>query len=269
VAQTRAFLGRFAGLEPFYQALVAEASRATQPVRFAAAVPAAAGVLANDFTVPGAYTAEGWAFVRENLENLDALFARENWVVGESAHSPEDRARLAQEARSRYVGDVIDNWVEYLRAGTVPPVGGIADAARRIARFGDNQSPLLQMLAIASRNTAVDSANVGKAFQPLHQIIPPDQADRLINDANAPYMAALVSLQSALDQVAAAAGPERASALSQAADNAGQAKPAVRQLAQSFSIEGEARLVGDAVQRLLLAPITGAEGVITNLPAAE
>lgn len=269
VAQTRAFLGRFAGLEPFYQALVAEASRAAQPVRFAAAVPTAAGVLVNEFTVPGAYTAEGWTFVRENLDNLDALFARENWVVGERALSPEDRARLAQEARSRYVGDYIDNWIGYLRAGSVPGFGGVAAAARGIARFSDNQSPLLQMLAIAARNTAVDSAGVRAAFQPLHQVIPPDQADRLINDANAPYMAALVSLQSALDQVAAAAGPERASALSQAADNAGQAKLAVRQLAQSFSIEGEARLVGDAVQRLLLAPITGAEGVITNLPAAE
>ena len=269
VARTRAFLGRFAGLEPFYQALVAEASRAAPPIRFAAAVPNAAGVVSNDLTVPGAYTAQGWTFVRENLDNLDALFARESWVVGERALSPEDRARLAQDARSRYIRDYVATWLGYLRAGSVPAYGGIAAAARGIARISDNQSPLLEMLAIAARNTAVDSATVGKAFQPLHQVIPPAQADRLINDANAPYMAALVALQSALDQVAAAAGPERASALSQASDNAGQAKLAVRTLAQGFSIEGEARLVGEAVQRLLLAPITSAEGVITNLPAAE
>src|SRR5690606_41196063 len=124
-----------------------------------------------------------------------------------------------------------DNWIGHLRAGSVPGFGGVAAAARGIARFSDNQSPLLEMLAIAARNTAVDSACVRAAYQPLHQVIPPEQAYRLINDANAPYMAALVSLQSALDQVASAAGPERASALSQAADNAGQAKLAVRQLA--------------------------------------
>jgi type VI secretion system protein ImpL len=270
VVRTRGFLQRFTGLEPLYQALLADAGRAGTPIQFHRMHPGTEAVVRNTHVVPAAFTRDGWAHVQTALDNVDRLLTREDWVVGERSVVPaQDRARLAQELRTRYVADYVGAWREYLRASSVVAFGGPADAAGKLSSLSGNDSPLLRMLAVASWHTSMDTVVVARVFQPVHLVVPPGDGAQLVSEANAPYLSSLTALQLAMDQVAQAAGPARLDALAQASGNAEQVNLQVRQLAQGFSIQGDAREVGLAVQRLLQAPISGAETLARALPSAE
>jgi type VI secretion system protein ImpL len=267
VARARAFLAEFADEEQVYNSLVARVSEGADPVEFHRLVPRSDAVLQNAHVVPGAFTRDGWRLVHERLADAETLVAGEQWVVGDQATAGIDHQALATELRRRYLADYVRHWQEFLGAGTVQRFSGADDAARKLDRLSDAESPLLQLLALASRHTAVDSA-VAVAFQPLHEVVPPD-ADRFIGGANESYMAALLELQLSFDQLRSAAGPARAAAEAQAAGNAESANRALRQLAQSFSVEGAARATGEAVRRLLETPVSQSEGLLRGMPVAE
>jgi type VI secretion system protein ImpL len=269
VATSREFLLRFAETDRVYQALLSEGSEGVQPVEFARFAAGAGGTLRNDFVVPGAFTEDGWTRVHAALGDVDRLFAAEEWVVGEQAISAEDRARLTEELRARYVAEYTGHWQSFLRAAVVPGFGSVGDAARRLDVLSGNQSPVLQVLAVTARNTAVDAEEVRGAFQPVHLATPPDVRDRFVSDANEPYMAGLVNLHASMDQLSGASGARREQLMGDAASNAEQAKLFVRQLAQGFSVEGPAQVAAAEVQRLMEAPVSLAEALITRLPAAE
>lgn len=266
VARTRNFLRGFSNRDQFYQALIAEASRGAQPVRFVGTDP-----VSDDVVVQGAFTTPGWNFVQTNLQNVDRLFARESWVLGDAAVPEGDRANIASELRQRYVNDYVQQWQSYLAAGRVGPFRGAQDASAKLRVLSGPQSPLLRLFALASQNTAVDSLVVGRAFQPVHAVLPPTATDRLIVEgANQSYMQGLVALQAALDQLAAApAGGGRDAAIGNARSAADQIKIQVQQTAQSFNSEGGAQPVATAVEQLLLAPIRNVEGLLAALPSAD
>ncbi len=266
VARTRGFLRRFGNLDQFYQALIAEASRVAEPVRFPGEDP-----VSDAFVVQGAYTSRGWEFVQANLQSVDRLFARESWVLGDAAVPVGDRARIAAELRRRYLNDYITQWQRYLSEGRVAAFRGARDAAVKLRALGGPQSPLLRLFAIASQNTHMDSVVLRPVFQPVHAVLPPTATDRLIVEgANQSYMQGLVALQAAIDQVAATpAGPPREGAIANASSAADQIKIQVQQMAQGFNAEGAARPVSGSVERLLMAPIQQVEGLLTALPGAD
>jgi type VI secretion system protein ImpL len=267
VARARAFLTEFADEERVYQSLVFQVSEENPPVEFGRLAAGAQGVVRNPYTVPGAYTRGGWRAVNQRLTNVDALFAGERWVVGEQAIGTLDHQALALELRGKYVADYIRHWSEFLRQGAVERFGSAADAARKLDRLSDPESPLLRMLAVASHHTAVDSV-VASAFQPLHEVLPPD-VERYIGGSNESYMSALLELGLSFEQLASATGPARDAAEAQAASDAESANRAIRQLAQSFHVDGEARGTADAVRRLLEVPVTQADGLLRLMPAAD
>jgi type VI secretion system protein ImpL len=266
VDSTRAFLRAFGDVDQFYQALVTEASKVAQSVRFPAQDP-----LADPFVVPGAYTREGWVFVQSNLQDVNRLFAREQWVLGDATVPEGDRVTLARELRTRYIADYIRNWQEYLAAGRMGGFAGAQGAAANLQILSGRQSPLLRLLSLAAQHTNVDSLTLGKAFQPVHAVMPPAATDALIVEgANQQYMQGLLGLQVAMNLVATSpAGPAREGAIGNARGAVDQLKVQVQQMAQAFNSEGDAQPVGAAVERLLMAPLRNVEGLLTALPTAD
>ena len=267
VARARDFLSRFAGTERVYQFMLSEASRQAPPAAFARRVPGAAGVVSNAYEVPGAFTKAGWRFMEQAFKDVDRFFGGEPWVVGERQQVQVDKARLVADLRARYAAAYVDHWRRYLRAGAVAPFRGVKDAADKLAALGGNQSPLLAMLALAARNTDVDST-VAAAFQPVHAVSPPADTTKYIVEANAAYVNALAQLQSSVAQVAAAPPGQGEAPAQQAAQNASAARLATTQLAQGFRIDGQTHLE-TTVQRLLEAPIAHAEPLLRNFGAAD
>jgi type VI secretion system protein ImpL len=121
-----------------------------------------------------------------------------------------------------------------------------------------------------SRNTDVASPAVKDVFQPVQALTPPNVTDKLIGPTNAPYVSALVALQSAVEQAATARGPAGEGAAAQAQSNASNALVAARQLAADFKIDpATSGQVHTAVQRLLEAPITYVDPLLRGFGAAQ
>jgi type VI secretion system protein ImpL len=266
VTQTRSYLYRFASTDRFYQVLLAEAGRGIEPVRFHQAFPNTETVVRNAYEVPGAFTNQGYAAAESTLADVDRLFAREQWVVGERAVSAADRTRLASDLRERFVADYIRHWQEFLRAGAVVTGGGVPEIVRRLERLSGNQPPVLQMLALAARHTNVDTMEVARAFQPLHQVVPPAMTDRFIGESNAGYVQALGGVHDALAQAMLATGADRGAAMQLARPAVEQVRGEVRTISQGFVTAGPAAQVGANVVRLLDTPVAGLDALIQRTP---
>ena len=208
--------------------------------------------------------------MKDALANVDRFLKGEEWVLGPQAGRPEvDRGAVARELRARYEADYVDHWRQYLRGGRVVGYGGLKDASQKLAVLSGPQSPLLAMLAIASRNTGVDSTSaIARAFQPVHAVTPPNVVDKYVSDANMPYAQALAGLAAAVDAAANAPPGSGESAAQAAAGSASQARLAVNQVAIAFAVDTVAHVEG-TVQQLLTAPITSVEPFLKNVGAGE
>src|SRR5262249_24907832 len=153
------------------------------------------------YEVPGAFTKGGVTFMLDAFKTVDKFLRGESWVVGEDA-SGVDKAKLVAELQSRYSDDYTAQWRKFLTSAQVARYGSVKDAAAKLAVLSGNQSPLLALFSIASQNTAVALPDVAKTFQPVQLVTPPNVTDKLIGEKSAPYVNALLTLQSSLDQTA-------------------------------------------------------------------
>lgn len=267
VAKARSFLRQFAGSESIYQFMLAEAAKANPPVQFNRTVAGAAPYVVDGYEVPGAFTKGGAAFMLSAFKTVDKFISGENWVVGEDAGNV-DKAKLVADLSARYSADYAGQWRKFLSSASVAHYSNIRDAAQKLAVLSGNQSPLLALFSVVSQNTAVALPEVANTFQPVQLLTPPTATDKLIGDKNAPYINALLTFQSSLDQTANAAGPAAEAAAGQAAGNANAARTAARQIASGFTIDQQGN-VHSMVQNLMEAPIAYAEPLLKNFGAAE
>jgi type VI secretion system protein ImpL len=121
---------------------------------------------------------------------------------------------------------------------------------------------------LASQNTAVDSADIKNAFQPVQFVVPPENKDRYIAPSNSPYMNSLVGLQAAVEQAAAGTGGANDPLMAQVNSQASGAKVVTRQVAQNFHIDAEGQ-VHAMVQKLMEDPILQVESLVRGIGPAE
>jgi type VI secretion system protein ImpL len=263
VDRARAFLRQFAGSERIYQFMIAEADKANPAVQFHQ------GLVADSYEVPGAFTKAGWTYMDNAFKTVDRFLSGEPWVMGEgTAMAPADKAKLVAELRARYATDYTDHWRRFLQGASVQRYSGLRDASDKLRVLSGNQSPLLALFSLVSRNTDVAAPEVKAVFQPVQTLTPPNVTDKLIGEKNAPYVTALVTLQSSVEQAAAARGPAGEGAAAQAAGNASSALVAARQIAAEFKIDPGGQ-VHTTVQRLMEAPITYVEPLLRSFGASQ
>ena len=262
VARGRAFLRQFSGSERIYQFMLAEANKASQPIQFNRKYPESGRYLVDTYEVSGAFTKPGYTFMQNAFKGVDRFLQGESWVVGEGA--PQiDKAKLVADLRSRYTNDYIENWRRFLRSASIARYAGVRDASQKLVMLSGNQSPLLTLFSIASRNTNV-APDIAGVFQPVQAVMPPADTTKLIGPGNQPYMSALAAFQTAVDQVAVGGQPQAATA--QAAG--GAAKSAVRTIAASFTIDQQGQ-VHSTVQKLMEDPVSYAEPLLAHLGADQ
>jgi type VI secretion system protein ImpL len=267
-SRARSFLKKSTGTELIYRSMLASAGAAALPVQFERNYPAAAGLIRDPYVVPGVYTKAGWTAMEGAFKNVERYFKGEDWVVGSGAPVPTDRAKVGAEIRQLYTSDYISQWRSFLNAASVVRFAGVPDAARKLQTLSSNQSPLLALFAVVSRNTAVDTVAVGPAFQPVHTVTPPGDTAKYIGPGNEAYVNAVVALQASLEQIAKAPPDQSDAAVSQAESDASQAKLATRQLANKFQLDREGR-VHIIVQKLMEDPIVYAEGLLQSVGPAQ
>lgn len=260
VRRSQAYLREF-GPEVYYRVLISEAERASQAVTFSDP----SGVLRASGLVPAAFTRDGRHSVRENLDSIDNLFTRNEWIYG---GSPPAGKPQRQELAARYEADYIRQWQNYLDNASIQGFSSASDAAARIGLLAGSNSPLLTMLARASLETAMDSLSpVGRAFQPLHATVPPE--DPRGPGANLTgYFAQLSGLASQLNLLRDGTGTGDEEGRRQASAAADRVGMEVGALAAGYNATDAARGTGQSLQRLLRQPAQLAQTVVTNLPDA-
>jgi type VI secretion system protein ImpL len=268
VEKARRYLAQFAGVEPIYRFMLAEAGKTNPPINFNKRFPGSAAVVVANYEVAGAFGKGGWDFMQAALKNPEKYFAGEPWVLGQQTGAAVDRSKLEAQLREMYHKDFIGQWRNYFKAAGVVKYGNVKDAAQKLNVLSGNQTPLLALFWLASQNTNVEEPKVLAALQPVHAVVPPASVDRYIADSNQNYMNALMSLQASIEQAAAAPGQPSDAAAAQTLGQAGAAKLATRQMAQAFRIDPEARLES-TVQNLLEQPITYVESLLRLLGPAE
>jgi len=266
VAHGRSFLHQYAGSERIYQFMLAEANKATQPVQFNRKFPGTAQYVVDSYEVPGAFTKAGFAFMQGGFKTVDRFLQGESWVVGEDAQ-PLDRAKLVADLRSRYATDYAEHWRQFLRSASIARYAGVKDAAQKLAVLSGNQSPLLELFSVASRNTNV-SSDIATVFQPVQSVTPPADTTKLNGQANQAYMTALIAFQAAVAQAATAQGQGGEAVAGQALGSAAAAKSAAAQLASAFTIDQQGQ-VHSTVQKLMEDPVSYAEVLLTHFGADQ
>ena len=204
--------------------------------------------------------------MKDAMTHADRYFSGEQWVLGDLAAANIDRAKLEQDLKTRYYGDFVKEWRIYVKSASVVRYASLKDAAEKLMQLSGNQSPLLEMFALASQHTAVDNPTVATVFQPVQTVVPPGSTDRFIAPPNQNYINALVTLQTSIEAIADQ--PPSEAAASQTLNNATQAKVNTRQMAQAFRIDSEGHIEGN-VQKLLEDPIVYAEALLRNQGPAE
>jgi type VI secretion system protein ImpL len=258
VQRAQAFLTKFDDADRVYQLVVARVGRPLPSVTLAARFPSAAGVITDDHEVPGAFTLAGWRSMQEALRDLSKYLEGEGWVLGAATGLARNLESLRTTIGARYAADYAAHWLRFVRRARVEPFSGPAEAARRLELFGGPASPLLGVLSLAARNTAVDDSAVVRAFQPVHAVVAPADTLTLRGTANEPYLRALGGLTTAVQGVARAPTGQRPMLGQQVADAADAARNAVRELASTF-IPDTTRL-DRTVSGLLAQPIEQTSG---------
>ncbi|HWB83596.1 MAG TPA: ImcF-related family protein [Bryobacteraceae bacterium] len=268
IEKARKYLAQFAGAERVYAFMLAEAAKTNPPINFNRKYPGSAQYVVDTHEVAGAFTKGGWNFMKDAIKHADRYFSGEQWVLGDQTAANFDLGKLQQDLRTHYNSDFVKEWRAYIKAASVVRYASLKDGSQKLMQLSGNQSPLLELFALASQNTAVDDPAVANVFQPVQTVVPANSTDRFIAPSNQNYMNALVTLQASLDSIASQPGTPNETAAGQTLQNATQAKVTTRQMAQAFRIDSEGH-VETNTQTLLEQPITYVEGLLRSLGPAE
>jgi len=263
IANARRYLKQFAGMERIYNVMLSEADKAGKPINFNRDFPNANGIVNNGYIVRGAFTAGGKKFMMDAIAHADKYFNGESWVLGDQGTGISDRAGLDRDLKARYSNDWIREWTGYMKAGSVFRYANLRDAANKLRVHASNTSPLLEMSSQASQNTAGPDTD-SKIFQPVQYVTPPENTDKFIAASNSNYISALSALQNSIDSIADQPFNEVSAATT--LQIARQAESAVQGVAANFKVDSSSAAIQAIVTKLLMDPITYAEGFLKPPP---
>ncbi len=264
IEKARRYLATFGGAKSVYAYMISEASKRNPPVDYNRAFPGAAPAVSEPHVVAGAFSKAGWAFMKEAMANPGRYFGGEKWVLGEYAAANIDPVKLAQELKALYYADFLGEWRTYIKSGAVVKYASLKDASVKLNQLSGNQSPLLELFALASNNTDVDDPAIKKDFQPVQTVVPPGPMDKFISAPNQNYMAALSALQTVIEGIANSPGQPSDQAAVPAQNAAQAATGTVKQIRQVFLPDPQGKMDAET-ERLLEEPIRNAERLLQGV----
>ncbi len=248
--------------------MLSEASKANPPIDFNKQFPGSDQTVREQHIVAGGFSKAGWGFMRDAIAHPDKYIYGEKWVLGEQGTGNIDLAKLQGDLRTLYNRDFINEWRAYVKSASVVRYTSLKDASDKLRTLSGNTSPLLELIALASRNTDVDDPSVKSLFQPPQSVVPPGTTDVVIAAPNQSYMQGLTALQTSIEQIASTPGVPSDSAAAPARDSARQATGNARQIEQTFRPDPDGG-VDKKVGNLLEDPITSVMGLLGALPVAD
>lgn len=268
VAHARLYLNGFQGFQHVYQSMLAAANRKVPGVNFNNKFPGSAQEIVDGYTVQGAFTKDGFAFMQDAILHPDPYFRGEEWVLGPASGPPIDRVALSTQLRSAYFADYIQNWRTYLTKAQFRPYQRFADAGTRLSALDSNTSAMLELFSLISIHTGVAAPEISTVFQAPQSVVPPSNPDnRFIAPSNQAYIQSLQGLEGAVKNLTLNAtnanDPAAAAPVIQAAVTAEQAAENLR----NGFLPDPAGSMDKTSFTLLEAPIESIKNLAAQAPA--
>ena len=203
VMRTQVYLSKFLKNTSIYQNMLTEADQKNPSgIDFNKQYPDAVKYVSDSHLIRGAFTRDGFAFMKDALQHPEKYAHGEKWVLGDQTGSnPDVAAYLGKDLTAQYSAEYLKEWHLFLTSAHV--------ALRRLKGNGKGthraitpSSPILELFGVISHNTAVDDPKIKSVFQPAQSLVDPNATDRLIGGNNKPYIDALTNLAAALEPLA-------------------------------------------------------------------
>jgi type VI secretion system protein ImpL len=268
VAHARFYLNGFQGFQHVYQSMLAAANHKFQSFDFNSKFPGSAQYIVDNYSVQGAFSKDGFAFMQDAILHPDPYFRGEEWVLGPSSGPPIDRAALSTQLRQAYIADYLQTWRTYLTKAQFIPYRNFAEAGKKLGALDSNTSALLELFSLVSLNTSVAAPEIASAFQAPQAVVPPtNPGDRLIGASNQGYIQSLQGLEGAVKNLTlnatSANDPTAAAPVTQAALAAEQTAETLR----NGFVPDPTGGMDKTTFNLLEAPIESAKNLAAQAPA--
>ncbi len=264
VERARKYLVQFGGAMRVYKSMLAEVNRANPPLNFNQGMPGSADIVVNTREVASGFTNPGYGLMSLAMKNSAKYAGGEEWVLGKQAAAPGDQPAVDPKIQEMYYAEYVEQWRDYLKNSAVVRYTNIKDAVKKLATTSSPQSPLLALLWLAARNTAVDAPAIQKAFVPLHALMPPetgaDTGAQHMGTPTAAYLASLATLKDVLEQASTASAAQSEALAEKVRDTAIAARLAARKTVEALGVDKDAH-IETLVAKLLEDPISYAEAV--------
>jgi len=253
----RRFLAQFSGVDSIYQSMLAAANKAVKPVNYNRDIKGSETIIVNNKDVAGAFTKDGFATMSGYIKNPDPFFGGDKWVLcGETSNSKDtartscdtgagsiDRSNLAKNLTDRYVADYIRSWRGYMRNSTFVKYKDLEDATAKLDQIVSNDTPLMALFWLATRNVSVDNEKIRNAFQPIMEVVPPPATVQkyIYAEKNGVYVDSLAKLQKALADAVPNLKTDP-NAANKPIDAAGDSHMQVKAVARSFNPDPEGQV---------------------------
>jgi len=269
VARARFYLNGFQGFLHVYQSMLAAANHKVPAFDFNSKFPGSAQYISDNYSVQGAFSKDGFAFMQDAILHPDPYFRGEEWVLGPSSGPPIDRVALSTQLRSAYFADYIHTWRTYMTKAQFVPFRNFADAGNKLSALDSNTSALLELFSLISTHTGVAAPEIATLFQAPQAVVPPSNADnRLIGSSNQSYIQALQGLEGTVKNLTlnatSANDPTAAQPVMQAAVTAEQSAENLR----NGFVPDPSGSMDKTTFNLLEAPIESTKALAAQAPAA-
>jgi type VI secretion system protein ImpL len=267
IEKARVYLANnFENLDVKYQQLLVSAAKAGAPVRF----EDSAHVVTDAHEVPAAFSKEGWEFVKTALKT-PAQYDTGDWVLGNKKFTRTDGSGTDQPTAltlaNRYYSDFVKQWIAYLEAANVTRYSNLADAASKLDTLTGNGTPLIGLLWLAAKNTAVDRPEVANVFLPVQTVVP-STGGPSVAPPNDGYIDRLSNLKKSVKVLA----DQPQGDIKDVLQNASDAEDAVNKVTRfraDAARNADQAVAGKDVDRFLREPITFAENLVKALGPGE
>ncbi|MBI2690260.1 MAG: hypothetical protein HYX27_28470 [Acidobacteria bacterium] len=279
----RRFLAQFSGVDSIYQSMLASANKANKPVNYNRDIKGSETIIVNNKDVAGAFTKEGFGTMSGYIKNPDPFFGGDKWVLcGETSNAKDtartscdsgagsiDRSSLAKNLTDRYTIDYIRAWRGYLRNSTFVKYADLDDAVKKLDQIVSNDTPLMALFWLATRNLAVDNEKIRNSFQPIMEVVPPPATVQkyIYAEKNGVYVDSLAKLQKALADAVPNLKTDP-NAANKPIDAAGDSRMQVKAVARAFNPDPEGQ-VDQMSFRILEDPIVQVDRFLRGMGKDE
>jgi type VI secretion system protein ImpL len=259
VANTRGYLNSFQGIDHVYLSMKAAADRKFPAIDFKKLYPNSVRFVSAPTIVDGAFSKDGFAFMQDAIKNPDQYLTGEEWVTGPATNAI-DRGTLRAQLPDRYQADFLNAWRTFLKTAHVNGFTSVEDSAAKLHELDGPASPLLAILGVVSRNTAVALPTFAQPFQAPQSVTAPGNGPYV----NPAYTGALAGIEQAIHQMLS--NPANANDPTAVNAAVGTAYGAVSTLRGAFQPPDPAGIADANTERILREPIKASEDLAGKVP---